>query len=63
VPAGRAIMVSAAMMRQELESTTHFYVLCWKKKKALYADSPLVHDELFMQMWFVMMGEAMMDKR
>jgi hypothetical protein len=63
-------MVSAAMMRQELESTTHFYVLCWKgKKRALYADSPLVHllarpahDELFMQMWFVM-GEAMIDKR
>jgi hypothetical protein len=60
-------MVSAAMMRQELESTTHFYVLCWKGKKK--GDSPLVHllarpehDELFMQMWFVM-GEAMIDKR
>jgi hypothetical protein len=63
VPAGRAIMVSDAMMRQELESKHTFMCCAGRKKKALYADSPLVHDELFMQMWFVMMGEAMMDKR
>jgi hypothetical protein len=56
-------MVSDAMMRQELESKHTFMCCAGRKKKALYADSPLVHDELFMQMWFVMMGEAMMDKR